>query len=243
MIRYVLIVLLSCSVAWGQEKKEPIRVMSAVPVQSTSNSVVSLSSETVCVIESDVRCFIVASPGGSVGVVEEQGPLRYRAKFVDGKGIESRVFKGPFIYIVEAKSDGKDELVIVPEGVKSASEIKRVTFQVGTMPQPPPPGPQPQPVSGKLHGWVLIEETNKPFLNRGVILARGIEWSNQNGVKYRQADQDSAGPDLEMYVKRAKESGVPQLFLIKEDGEKLWQGPPPQGSDEFIELLKKYKGQ
>jgi hypothetical protein len=114
----------------------------------------TLTGGTYYIIDSDVQCFVLASPAGLVTVAEDQGPLRLRGVFIDGNGrTQTRTYKGKYIYSVEAApgAKGRAELLVVPAGVTKAADIIRRTVDVdgGQGPQPPPapvpPGPTPPP--------------------------------------------------------------------------------------------------
>lgn len=109
------------------------------PMPATVDQVVKLQPGVRYVVESDVECLVFLSPGGSVSVKKQLGPITIDTKFYGGSGVEEeREFKGKYIYSFKAIKDGRDELIIVPVGAKSEAEAKRVTFQVGQLPQPPP---------------------------------------------------------------------------------------------------------
>lgn len=123
-----------------------------------------------------------------------------------------------------------------------------------TAPIPPPPDPQPNPnpqpvpVVGKLFGWVMIEDLNVPFNNRGAVLNAAIAWSDANGINHRTAGKnvvDATGKppaDMVPYLIRAAGKPVPQLFLITAEGKLLYEGPASNDPDAFVALLSQYKG-
>jgi len=150
MIRSVLLSLLFALPVYATDPpaKDVIRLpqirqdTAPQPMPVAVDSTVRLNPDVIYVVESDVDCLVFLSPGGSVKVTKETGPLRFRGKFADGNGTtETRTFNGKFLFLFDAIKDGRDELIIVPVGAKAETDAKRVTFQVGTLPQPPPVSP------------------------------------------------------------------------------------------------------
>lgn len=186
-----------------EEKQTP-------PVPVNVDSTVKLSPEVIYVVESDVECLVFLSPGGAVKVTKEQGPLRFRGKFADGNGTtETRTFAGKFLYLFDAIKDGRDELIIVPTGAKAETDAKRVTFQVGTMPQPPPvdpvepddkkPKPKPKPVVTSFRIALVYESGQTMTAAQTNVLYGNVveDWMTANctGGKlgWRRRDKNAVG--------------------------------------------------
>lgn len=183
--------------------------------------------------------------GESIGVKEVSKALTLFGK-VQGQTEPGEYDVPVGAAIVWGKQKGVTKLTAYGVVNGKAKRLFSKSFEVdGSAPIPPP---KPDPVVGKLAGWVLIEETSKPFLNRGAILTVGIQWSKENGIGYRTADQhvkDSSGQpplDIVSYLAAAQKAGIPQLFLVTAEGKALYAGPVPSSSDEFVALLKKHKG-
>lgn len=171
------------------------------------DSVVKLTPEVLYVVESDTDCLVFLSPGGSVSVTKETGPLTMRGKFADGSGkVETRKFTAKYLFLFDAVKDGRDELIIVPVGAKSETEAKRVTFQVGQLPQPPPVDPKPvdpKPVDPKpvtSFRVFLIYESAQTMTaaQNGILYGKAVEdWMTANctGGKagWRRRDKDAGG--------------------------------------------------
>lgn len=112
------------------------------PTPVEPQQVTKLEADLWYVIDSDIPLIALSSPDGIVTITRESGPLRLRGKFVDGKGVETRSYAGPHIYIVEAAKKGITELLLVPQGATEDSDVIRRTLTVmGGGPQPPPPDP------------------------------------------------------------------------------------------------------
>jgi len=197
------------------------------------------------------------------------GPVTWE---VDGAGMGFKECDKPLSLFGTVSGQAEPTFSEVPAGAvivwgKTPGDVKLHAFGVvdgkakrlfsksftvdGSAPQPPPPKPddgKTEPVKGKLYGWVLIEETSRPFKNRGQSLVKAIEWSRANGVQHRVADQDvttadgTTPADVAPYIARAKSKGVPQLYLVTETGAMLWEGAPPESATAWVELLNKYKG-
>lgn len=120
-----------------------------VPVPPPPTSPAALAPDQLYVIDADVACTVLASPTGLLKLTSDAGPMRIRGKFVDGTAVETRLYKGKFIYIVESMGTaGKVELIIVPSGAASEADIlRRCLVLTGIAPPVPPlpPGPTPVP--------------------------------------------------------------------------------------------------
>jgi hypothetical protein len=88
-------------------------------------------------VQSDADVQLLASPPDRVLITAEVGPIRIRGKFVDGKGVETRLYEKKQVFIVERVAQGDFELLMVPKG--------EVTRRVITDDQNPIPPPKPKP--------------------------------------------------------------------------------------------------
>ena len=177
------------------------------PMPVSVDSTVKLSPDVIYVVESDVECLVWLSRGGSVKVTKESGPLRFRGKFADGGGAtETRTYTGKFLYLFDAIKNGEDELIISPVGAKNESESKRVTFQVGQLPQPPPkpddpivPKPKPVVTSFRVIG-IYDTAATMTAVQTSVLYGNQVEdWltANCTGGKdgWRRRGKDADGSD------------------------------------------------
>lgn len=115
-----------------------------LPVPATSGYV--LAADELLVVDSDVELFVRTFPAGVLTVGRDAGPLRVRGKFIGGNGrTETKTFKGPFLYLVEAASAGKADLVLVPKGLTADDQIVTRTVEANLGPRPPPTPPGPTP--------------------------------------------------------------------------------------------------
>lgn len=123
----------------AEEMPKPMPVPKAGPVK--------VATDTFYVIDSDVPLLVLSSPKAAVTITPEEGPIRLRGKFADGNGsVETRTYKGKFIYSIEATGHAKAcELLIVPVGKGSEVDVVRVQVEITDpqCPQPPPAGPKP----------------------------------------------------------------------------------------------------
>jgi hypothetical protein len=118
-------------------------------VPSGPQPVSSLKADELLVVESNVQVFIRRFPDGIIEVESASGPIRARAKFAGGTGkVETREFRGAYVYFLTAGKSGKVILDLIPVGVSEESSIARRELSVtdGTTPNPPPdPWPEPEP--------------------------------------------------------------------------------------------------
>lgn len=105
-----------------------------------------LKSDNLYVVDSDVELLVVDSPEGSLKVSFMDGPVTIRSKFIDGERVETRTYKGKFVYLVEGARDGAAELLVFPLGGKPSDLIrKKIVVQTGVTPPKPPDPPKPPP--------------------------------------------------------------------------------------------------
>ncbi len=144
-----------------------------MPPAPPLNTPVKLGADQLYIVRANVVCTIHASPAGLVKVTAEKGPLRVKAKFVDGDGTyQCRTFTEPNLYIVEAVGAGPCELDIVPAGAMSDADWVIRTLAVnGVGPTPPGPGPGPtDPLSSAIQAAYLTE-TDAAKASNAVALA------------------------------------------------------------------------
>lgn len=238
------------------------------PLPMPADAAVKLIPGYRYVVESDVECLVFLSPGGSVSLKKQHGPITIDAKFVDGTGEnEERDYKSKFIYSFKAIKVGRDELIIMPVGAKAESEAKRVTFQVGQLPIPPPPGPNPPgpqppgptpdptpvPVTSFRVIFVYESLTTLPAKQTSILYAKSIadylteKTTAEGGLAgWRRFDKD-AGTANDQPVMRALWAAVkPKITtvpcMIIETNGKADILPWPASVDEALATLKKAGG-
>lgn len=131
------------------EIRLPNLVVPPMPQPVPPNSRVKFTKELYFVIDSDTPCLVLASPLGLVSISSDEGPIKVRGRFIDGAGTETRTFKGPYVYTVEAQNSGDVEILVIPEKAKEADVLRRslrvVVDGVDPQPQPDKPDPMPEP--------------------------------------------------------------------------------------------------
>lgn len=231
-----------------------------IPPMRNPDSVVVLTEEMVYVCDSDVDCIVLSSPKNSLKITASKGPITVRGRFVDSPTkIETREFKGPFIWFIEPAEEGKCELLVVPNGGKESDVLRRtIVCQLG--PRPPPiPDPQPKPPA--------VGVFNEPGLHVLVIFDKRVDLSPaQNGILYGETTRNwlekntVLGPDgktkeYRIWPSGDDVSGAPKMWQeaygvqrtslpwvvvgSKERG--TYSGVLPADSTEFIKLCEKYK--
>lgn len=105
--------------------------------------VLQLTGDSLLVVQFKDERILRPHPAKLVKVTKEQGPIRIRARFADGSGVETRSYPGPCVFIIEASGKGRVEFDAIPLGLKAEADIVTATVDVdsGTAPQPPPPKP------------------------------------------------------------------------------------------------------
>lgn len=240
----------------------------AFPASVPPTASPALTSDLTYIIESDVQLDLIQSPKGLVLLTEEAnegGNFRIRAKFYDGNGkLQTRTYKGKYLYTVEPLMTGKVELIAVPFGFKADSDVVRKTLDVdtGVGPQPPPgpgpgPGPTPDPVNPApipSPGFrVMIVYDIKtlgliPAAQNDVLFNKSVhDYMDAKCVKkgvqpeWRQYDvaQDLTGESKiwQDAFKRPR-SGLPWICIST--GTTGWEGPLPADAAKTLELLKKF---
>jgi hypothetical protein len=164
---------------------------------------------------------------------------------VDGDGTyQTRMYPGKYLYKVEAVGAGLCELLVVPAGLKSESEVIRRLVEAGAAPMPPPrpdpqpqPQPQPAPVKEQAVCVVVVEETSARTPDVAKVLGDLAYWRGltARGHKWRFYDKDAA----ESAQYRAVIPAVPGMLVMQTDGKKLWSGPLPKTTAEVSDILKK----
>jgi hypothetical protein len=245
----------------GQDKN-PIRlpvIAQTVPQPMPIGGDVLLTVDSWYIIESDVPVMVFTSPGGSIKVTKEEGPQRFRGRFVGGTGaVESKRYEGKHLVIVEAAGQGRDELIVMPVGATNESQARRVFLRVGTLPQPPPVDPKPEPKPIKVDSFrvlFIIESSQTPTAKQqSTIYGQAVRsWLDANttaanGIKgWLVLDKDTSLDKYEPSLRKLWGAIQPQAknvpcVAIEVNGTATLENLP-ESPDEMLKLLKKYRGE
>lgn len=137
---FLLLLFVSPAVAQGPAAIRFPEVVAPVVPAPAPQAVSRLSANELFVIDADIPLLVFASPQGLVSITEEAGPLRIRAHFVGGSKIQSKTFKGKYIYVIDAAKSGDVEIIVVPVSATKASDAirKQLAVDAGEGPRPPP---------------------------------------------------------------------------------------------------------
>ena len=228
-----------------------------------------LESDALLVIPARGDGTVRAVPASAVRVTKVAGPLTVRAKFADGPGPEIRVFKEPFVFLVEPVERRDDvTLLMIPFGLKADAEIQTVSVDVTgpqaplPPPKPVPPDPPPKPPTPKdspfpgvsgLHVLVVYQDrklATLPPAQQSVLFAASVR--NYLNAKCpvgpdgrtRQwrmwdAEVDASGADKLWRDAFARPRGG-EFWILLSNGRESYEGPLPENVDKMLELLKKY---
>jgi len=138
--------------------------------------------------------------------------------------------------------DGKARMTIIAGG-----QFVDLQLTPWGTPIPPPPPPPPPPVE-PLWGAVLIRETTNQTPELAALLTdqslRSFFFGNS--LAFRVADPDEKGSDgkppadLTPYIDRAKQVGLPRLFMLGTKGAVLYEGFVPDSAAALVDLTKKF---
>ena len=232
------ILLLFCMAVCGNAQndvplgKDSIRFPGTVTGGNLLPSTTSkITPDKLYVIDSDVSCILLTSPKGKIKITQETGELKIRAKFVDGPdSMETRTFKGKFVYIIEGVETGKVDLFVVPEGSTKESDVITKHLDIMTT---GPPKPSPSPVEP-------VDPPVDPVVRKAAKLKIVICEDNVNRTQ-EQADviydsrfrnwAKSAGHEIELlstkdpvylnngYKKYADINKLPFIVVLDNDGD------------------------
>lgn len=265
-------VLLSTLVIVATAADPAVRVPSApvapqpVPTPVRPDAPVRLAGDEWFVIDSDVPCVVLVSPDGLATLVEDVGPLRVRGKFAAGTGaIETRAFKGKYIYLVTAAKTGRAELFVYPDGAKKASDVIRrlLDVDVGT---PPDVGPKVDPVPDAvpalfpgdgLRVYVVYESADLAKYPAAQVnaMSAGVvrEYLNSKvpvgpdgkTYEYRFLDQNVV-PDVPAFTTVHKKARTTLPWVYASNGKpgaiNNYDGPLPADTHAFLAMLKRIGG-
>jgi hypothetical protein len=251
------------------QDKSPIRlpvVALPTPQPMPIGGDVAIPLDAWYVVESDVELLVFTSPGGSIKITRETGPIKLLGKFVgeEAKGVQSKKYDSKHLVLITADKPGRDELLLVPVGAKAESEAKRVFLRVGTMPQPPPevdpkPDVKPDPKPIKVDSFrvlFIIESANTPTAKQqSTIYGQAVRtWLDANttptgNIKgWLTLDKDTSLDKFEVppmqrlwSAIQPKVKNVP-CVAIEVNGVATLENLP-ESPDEMLKLLKKYRGE
>lgn len=183
-----------------------------------------LSEETWLVIESPEPLLVTSSPLGHVAIQPEVGPVRVRGKFADGTGkVETRIFKSPNLYFINAVTPGKVEILIYHSKLTEEKDIPRYTLTVmGQSPKPPPipdpsPGPNPEPDTVKAENIrvCIIEDVLNRSPETAAVLNSLVGWTAfaDAGNQYRLYDKSTKEPAGVAAVAAAGTTPLPAMVV------------------------------
>jgi len=242
--------------------------MASVSVKSDEQQVVDvLPADTLWVIESTRELIVLASPPGLVGIESDVGPWKIMAKFADGTGkIELRTYTAPYLYFIQAAAKGEAEILMIPSGVTTESDIVRQQLTVmGPRPPPDPVDPDdpidpedpvdpPEPVESfrvifvKESGATLsLEQTAIPgakvirdYLNSTTTKEDGLPGWREYDPQMNTTNEQTTMAELWSAVKGSIET-TPAL-VVEVNGHATVM-PFPANVDEAVATLKKYGGE
>ena len=238
----------------------PEVVPSPMPKPATPDGAVRLPHDRLYVINSPVDAVPRLHPAGLVKITPLKGPILVRGKFAGaGAGaVETREFKGPFVWEVEAVGTGRVYLDLIPKGFKDEKEIVHGLIDAGyddgpPPPKPPDPGPpEPSPKPAGAVRVIMVFESEDTLTRgqRAVVYGKEVEdWMTTNCKEgkngWRRRDKDSPG-DADPTMAALWAAVKPKItrtpcVAVERDGkvELIDLGETPA---KMVEILNKYKG-
>lgn len=205
-------------------------------VDPTDPTVISeIKPDEMWVIESPIELFVLTSPVNVLDVETTEGPIRVRGKFSDGLGkIEVRNYSSKWVYFVTTKSSsGKAEVIMIPAGVKSESDIVRQVLTIsGTGPKPPPePDPEPEPTpepTAKHIRLAIVEDTLNRSPDTAILMNQLVGWNEflDAGNEWRQYDKATTEPKGVQAKTDAGSTPLPAMVFYDRDTGKLLVAAP-----------------
>jgi hypothetical protein len=141
--------------------------------------------------------------------------------------------------------------VAVLGNLTATKQIEVVVTGAPAPPDPPPdppPPPTPAPAVGKL--FLVVVETPAGAATRGQLFAdpaltalmriKGHRWRIVDAAVVSADGKPPA--DVAPYLELARGQMLPQLFIVNEDGRRLFSGALPATADAIADLIKKVGG-
>ena len=119
----------------------PTPVPAPQPAPPPAPGPTPLAADQLYLVRASVACTVVGSPDGLLKVTAVSGPLTIRAKFVDGKGYETRTLTEKYLWLVEAVGSGQAELIVVAQTAGNPTTYRQLINAGGVGPGPSPPAP------------------------------------------------------------------------------------------------------
>jgi len=212
------------------------------PVPS-SEVISTLAADQWYVVESVGEVIALQSPEGIVDIEATSGPIKVRGQFVDGNGrIETRTYSSPYVYFVTAKTSGKTELILIPVGVTTQSDIVRQVLTVSGIGPQPPPGPEPQPEpspTAKHVSLAIVEDTMNRTPEMAIAMNGLVGWT-----AFVDAGNDWRAYDLTTGEARGRKAitdlNGPSPGIVvydKATGKMIHRGDMPATIDELKTLI------
>lgn len=257
----LLTLLLFTSLAAGQPPAaEPTINFPAIntptpPVNPTAP--VQLDGSRLYVVSADVELLAWSFPEGLLRITADRGPLRIRAQFVDGNGLETREYKAKHVLIIEATGTGRVSLLVLPAGSTSKTAGVVKIIEAAALPRPPPgpdpkpePKPEPKPVNEGPRFIVIVEESADGVATRAKVFTDTALSARmrEKGHKFRIVDKDVIGADgkapadVARFIDEAKTKGLPRVFFVDQKGLAIQSGPCPATPGELLDALRKAGG-
>ncbi len=218
-----------------------------------------LSQEEIYVIDCKEPAFLLDSPGGTVAITKETGPIRIRGRFVGGSGKhETRTFQGPTVFTIEAQAPGRVELIVVKVGAKGEADVQRRLIDVLTGPRPPPgptPPIPPTPIQGLRVLFVydrakLAQLTpEQATIRTSTIIrdylkthaAKGADGITPEARFVSVGDDISEEPEAWRAIMTRPRQSVP--WVVISNGQAWHEGPWAADVPSQLAILKKYGGE
>jgi len=107
----------------------------------------------------------------------------------------------------------------------------------------PEPEPDPPPPDQKLWGAIFVEETQQRTPQIASVVTSGAvsDYVRQAGLIFLVVDQDAVQASLQPYIAKGKAAGIPQLYLVGDQGRIFFDGELPATPEAFISLMKEYQ--
>jgi hypothetical protein len=195
-------------------------------------------------------------------VVPEGQTLRWDGNFWDGK--KSHIYTGPVtIYKVEAIGKGPVDIVLIPVGFKSETEILTTTIEVDNGKEPKPDDPKPPepkpvvelpPIPGPGLKVLITYETGEsiPVTQHSILFGKTVReyleakcppGPDGKTKEYRIWDKDvDPSGESKTWQDAMKRPRTQNKWCIISDGKSKansYEGPLPTTVDEFMKLLRK----
>lgn len=203
-----------------------------------------LTPALLFVIDSDTPLVVLCSPANLLTVTRDEGPLKVRGVFVDGKGKpETRQFKGKHVYTLDASQAGKGEVIVLPVGASEPTDRIPIEVAEGDGPRPPPepkPDDPPAPKAKALY-LAIIRDPMTVTPEQARLLADTPYWDSLKRDGHEWDSYTNTSPDAARlnYLKMVEGVPLPALLVLdKETGRKLRAVPLPKDKSGLTALVK-----